>query len=66
MLAFGLLNIGFIVFRYVLCIPALSKTFIMMGYWILSEIFFSIKCDDHVGPSIEPRRDVQSGLLGGF
>ena len=31
MLAVGLLYIAFIIFRYVLCIPAFSKTFIMKG-----------------------------------
>ena len=39
MLAVGLLHTAFIIFRYVPCIPYLSKTFIMKGYWILSNAF---------------------------
>ena len=40
MLAAGLLCIAFIMFCYVPCIPALSKTFIMKGCSILSKTFF--------------------------
>ena len=35
----GLLYIAFIMFRYVPCIPALSKTFIMKGCYILLKAF---------------------------
>jgi hypothetical protein len=38
-MAIGLLYIAFMVFRYGLGIPALSKTFIMKGCWILSNTF---------------------------
>ena len=36
MLVVSLLYITFIIFRYVPCIPDLSKTFIIKGCWILS------------------------------
>ena len=39
MLAISLLCISFITFRYVLCIPDLSKTFIIKRCWILSKAF---------------------------
>jgi hypothetical protein len=39
MLALMLLHFAFIVFRYVPCIPDLSKTFIMNVYQILSKSF---------------------------
>jgi hypothetical protein len=39
MLAIGLLYIFFILFRYVTCVPDVSKTFSMKGYWILSNAF---------------------------
>ena len=39
MLVVILLYIAFIMFRYVACIPDLSKTFIMKGCWILSKAF---------------------------
>ena len=39
MLAVGLLYIAFIMFRYVPYIPALSKTFIMKGCYILLKAF---------------------------
>ena len=40
MVAIGLLNIAFIVFKYGPCIPDLSKTFNMKRYyWILSKAF---------------------------
>ena len=41
MLAVGLLYIAFIMFRYVPCIPVLSKTFIMKGCCILSKAFLA-------------------------
>lgn len=37
----GSLYIAFIIFRYVPCISALSKTFIMKGYCILSKAFLA-------------------------
>ena len=39
MLAVDLLYIAFVMFRYVPCIPDLSKTFTMKGCWILSKAF---------------------------
>ena len=39
MLAISLLYITFILLRYVLCVPDISKTFILKGCWILSEAF---------------------------
>ena len=39
MLAVGLLYIAFIMFKYVPCIPALSKTFTMKGCCILPKVF---------------------------
>ena len=39
MLNDGLLYIAFIMFRYIPCMPVLSKTFIMKGYCILSKDF---------------------------
>ena len=39
MLAASLLYIAFIMFRYIPCIPDLSKIFIMKGWWILLNAF---------------------------
>ena len=41
MLAVGLLYTALIMFRYIPCIPALSKTFIMKGCCILSNAFLA-------------------------
>jgi len=38
-LAIVLLYIDFILFKYAPCIPAVFKTVIMKGYWILSNVF---------------------------
>jgi hypothetical protein len=40
MLATGFLYIAFTMFRYGLWIPDISKTFIMKGCWILSNVFW--------------------------